>query len=228
MKYALLLLSLALVIHAQAVPVFFIDPGHGAGDPGVHVGNLNEADLVLDIASQLQAQLQNEGAECVLSRDASSSPALSARVAEANASGARAFVSLHVNFSPSPDVRGPRVFIAKPQPPLAKGEPSRWAQAAGSHAEESRSLGVALANSLSTSESSRVNVQNLNLAVLKGLAIPGVMIELGFLSHAESRDRFNNPEYRKAVAGRLAEGMLAWANANPQPASVSTSAGVKP
>jgi len=37
------------------------------------------------------------------------------------------------------------------------------------------------------------------------------VVELGFLSHAESRARFADPEYRKAVAGRLADGVLAWA-----------------
>jgi N-acetylmuramoyl-L-alanine amidase len=204
-------LALALVVKAGAAPTFFIDPGHGAGDPGVHQGNLSEADIVFDIASQLQALLKSQGLDSVLSHDVSSSPALSARAAAANASGARAFISLHINSSPSPSVHGPRVFIAKALPPLAKGEASRWSQAAGSHSDESRTLAVELARALSTNESAKVSVQTLNLAVLKGLNIPAVMLELGFLSHAESRDRFGDSEYRKQVAASLAQGLRSWA-----------------
>jgi N-acetylmuramoyl-L-alanine amidase len=227
-KLILLGLALALLIQVHAAPTFFIDPGHGAGDPGAHVGNLNEADLVFNIATQVQAMLEAQGLDAVLSRDQSTAPALSARVAAANASGARAFVSLHVNFSPSPTVHGPRVFIARPLAPRAKDDPSPWDQAAGAHSDAARSLASALARSLSTSDLTRVNVQTLNLAVLKGLSIPGVMVELGFLSHAESRDRFNDPEFLKTLARRVAQGMINWANSNPDASPSDTSAGAHP
>src|SRR5438132_1191851 len=114
--HALLLSAAAL---AAATPVLIIDPGHGGGDLGVHDGALNEAEIVQDVSAQLQALLKARGIESALSRAASEGPLPSARVAAANASGARAFLSLHVNHSPSPSVRGPRIFIPKPVLPVA-------------------------------------------------------------------------------------------------------------
>jgi N-acetylmuramoyl-L-alanine amidase len=212
MRLAAFFLAAALSLRAAPgpIPLLFIDPGHGGADRGVQADGLSEADLVLEIAQELQGLLKARGIDSVLSRDASSSPALSARVAAANASGARAFLSLHINHSPSPGVHGPRVFIAKPLPPGDRGEPSRWERAAGEHAEASRALAAELARALSTSEAAKVSVQNLNLAVLRGLELPGAMVELGFLSHAESRERFKDPQYRKELAGRLADGVTAW------------------
>ena len=212
MRLAALLLFLWPAILSAGAPLLYIDPGHGGEQKGVQGGALNEAEIVQDIAVQLQAQLKAKGMETALSRTGFQNPAPSARVAAANASGARAFLSLHVNHSPTATVRGPRVFIPKALP-STPGEPRRWSSAAGQRSDEARALALEVAKALSQSESARVNVQALNLVNFKGLAIPGLVAELGFLSHAESRARFADPEYRKAVAGRLADGILAWAGA---------------
>jgi N-acetylmuramoyl-L-alanine amidase len=208
-----------------AAPELVLDPGHGVGDPGVHDATLNEADLALDIAKQVQVQLKAAGMECVLSRDATSDPAPSERVAAANASGASAFLSLHFNHSPSPSVRGPRIFIPKASPNPAKGSPQRWDRAAGAHAEESKALALELAKALSLSESVKIGVQSMNLVVFKGLTMPGVLVELGFLSHAESRARLADPNYRAELSTRLAGAVLAWAKPG---ASATTSPAVLP
>ena len=195
----------------QSAPELFIDPGHGGIDLGVRDGDLNEAGIVFDIATQAAALLKLKGVECALARSASGGSLPSARVAAANASGAKAFLSLHVNHSPSVTVRGPRIFIPKAAPAVAKDEPQRWNNSAGQKSDEAKLLGLELAKALSQSESAKVNVQNLNLVSFKGLAIPGVVVELGFLSHAESKARFASAEYRAAVAGRVAEAVFAWA-----------------
>lgn len=212
-------------LRAAAAPDLFIDPGHGGADRGVCAGAACEADLAFDVATQLAAALKAQNIECVLSRDASESPAPSERVMAANASGARAMLSLHLNHSPSPSVRGPRIFIPKPLPAAAKDEPRRWNKAGGQRSEEAKGLAGELAKALSQSESAKVSVQNLDLVVFKGLAIPGVLCEMGFLSHAESRDRFSDAEYRKAVAAKLAEAVLAWLKpAGTNPAAVAAPA----
>ena len=205
-----------------AAPELYIDPGHGGNDPGVRSDAGSEAEITLDIASQLQAILKTKGIESALSRSGSLGPLPSARAAAANASGAGAFLSLHVNSSPSAAVHGPRVFIPKAAPPASKDEPRPWGRSAGQKSEEAKKLALELVKTLSQAESGKLTVQNLNLVSFKGLAIPGVAVELGYLSHAESKTRFADAEYRKALAGRLADGVFAWARPN------SPSAEVKP
>jgi N-acetylmuramoyl-L-alanine amidase len=203
-----------------AGPLLYIDPGHGRGDSGVQAGASNEADIAFDVATRLQALLKAQGLECLLSHDASQNPSAAERAAAANASGASAFLSLHLNHSPAPSVRGPRIFIPKPLPAPAAGEASRWDKAAGQKSEEAKALALELAKSLGTSEGAKTGVQSLNLVAFKGLAVPGVLVELGFLSHAESRERFAGADYRQAEAQRLADGVLAWA----KPAAPSAAA----
>ena len=46
-----------------------IDPGHGGHDPGAQIKDLNEADLVLDVALRLEKLLLKQpGVEVVLTR----------------------------------------------------------------------------------------------------------------------------------------------------------------
>src|ERR1035437_588235 len=97
MKLAFLAFLIPEAALGAAAPDLYIDPGQGGAETGVHAGALNEADIVWDIATQLQALLKVQGLESVLSRDAVTGPLPSARAAAANASGARAFLSLHVN-----------------------------------------------------------------------------------------------------------------------------------
>lgn len=215
-------LASRLAAAATAPPLIFVDPGHGAAEVGVKLEAQNEAEIVFDIATQFAAQLKSAGFESMLSRTALFNPPPSARAAMANGSGARAFLSLHLNHSPSPSVRGPRIFIPKPLPGAAKDEPRRWEQAGGQRSDEAKGLGLELAKTLGQSEAAKLSVQTLNLVAFKGLSIPGVVVELGFLSHAESRERFSDPAFRKVVAGRLAGAVASWAQ------SLSSSAGALP
>ena len=142
-----------------------LDPGHGGDDPGVQADGLKEADLVLEIATLAQEELKGAGIEAALTRTDNSALLLSQRAAAANVSGARAFISLHLNHSASPYAHGPAVFIPKSGPPVSKDEPLHWDSAASARADEARALGVELARALSVSESQKSGVQSLNMGI---------------------------------------------------------------
>jgi N-acetylmuramoyl-L-alanine amidase len=196
----------------RAAPLLFIDAGHSAAQPGVSVGPLQEAALSFEVAGLLQAELKARGLECVLSRDAASNPTLQERAALANASGAKAFLSLHFNHSPNPGVHGPRIFIPKSLPPKAASEPRRWESAAGQRADEAKALAAELAKALGQGDG-KVSVQALNLAPFRGLNLPALLVELGYLSHEASRQKLGSPEARQELARKLAQGVLAWSGA---------------
>ena len=196
----------------SAGPLLILDPGHGGSESGVHAEGLTEADLTLSIALEVQQQLKAQGVECALTRGDNSSLGLSQRAGIANVSGARAFVSLHLNHSPSPYTKGVRIFLPKPGLNTLKDEPLRWNSAASGRVEEARPLAFALAKALTTSQTQKVSVQNLNMGIFKGLSLPAVVVELGFLSHSETAKNFKDSDYRKTVAARLVTGIRVWSD----------------
>ncbi|MBI2357900.1 MAG: N-acetylmuramoyl-L-alanine amidase, partial [Deltaproteobacteria bacterium] len=85
-----------------------LDPGHGGKDPGaIGIGGVAEKDIVLSLAKKLAKKLKQEmGVEVVLTRQDDTFIPLEDRTAIANAEEADLFVSLHVNASPNPNLRG--------------------------------------------------------------------------------------------------------------------------
>jgi N-acetylmuramoyl-L-alanine amidase len=195
-----------------------IDPGHGGADRGVQAEGLNEADAVLEIARSLKDSLKAEGVEAMLTRSDDSSMSLQQRVALANTSGASAFVSLHLNYSPSPSAKGLRLFIPKPGTAAPKDQALVWDNAAESQAAQARVLASSMARALEAGLGQKASMQSLNMGIFKGLSLAGVVVELGFLSHAETLQGLKDPAQRKAMASSLAEGIKAWAESQPSPA----------
>src|ERR1700681_3264078 len=104
--------------------VVAIDPGHGGSptsdptqlwDPGVVVGAIMEKEITLDLAFRLRTLLSKEKVKVVLTRTGDQYVEISERWNRAHASGARMFVSLHVNaFDGDPSINGASVLYPKP------------------------------------------------------------------------------------------------------------------
>ncbi len=203
----------------NAAGLLLIDAGHGGSDLGVKAPDFQEAAAVLEIAKRLQSQLKAAGIESALTRsDASAGPTLSERATLANASGARAYLSLHINFSPSAQAKGARIFFPRglsSAPAAATAGLLAWDKAASSRAAEARALAQQLALSLSAPDSGKASVQNLNLAPFRGLRLPAVLVELDFASNPASLARLKSEEFRKTLSQRLVQGIKAWAATLP-------------
>jgi N-acetylmuramoyl-L-alanine amidase len=104
--------------------VIAVDPGHGGSitsnpnqlwDPGVVRGSIMEKDVTLDLAFRLRALLQRERVRVVLTRSRDEYVEISERWNRVHASGARLFVSLHINaFDGDSTINGQTVFYPKP------------------------------------------------------------------------------------------------------------------
>jgi hypothetical protein len=104
--------------------VIAIDPGHGGSptsdptqlwDPGVVVGAIMEKDITLDLTVRLRTLLQKERVKVVLTRSGDQYVEISERWNRVQASGARLFVSLHVNaFDGDSSINGATIFYPKP------------------------------------------------------------------------------------------------------------------
>jgi len=194
-----------------AETLVFLDPGHGGPDAGVQVGSVRESERALALALALKSKLDALNLPCALSRDSDVEPGSLTRVARANASGAQLYIGLHLNYAFSPVQRGPRIFA--PRPVASASAPFAWENAAGIHATEARSLAEGLAKALGKGEPYKVSVQSLNLAAFKGLALPAVFLEMGFLNGAEGPMVTGQAGWAESSAERLLPPIVEWLKA---------------
>jgi N-acetylmuramoyl-L-alanine amidase len=185
--------------------VIAIDPGHGGSptsdptqlwDPGVVVGAVMEKEITLDLAFRLRTLLQKERVKVVLTRTNDEYVEISQRWNRVHASGARMFVSLHVNaFDGDPSINGAAVFY-----PKADSLP--FAQ----------SIDTGLAQALS-----RFQIQDDGVVVKPELwvhsDIPTATIEPAYLTNPRERSLLLQNDFRDAIAMGVYQGMLA---ADPQ------------
>jgi N-acetylmuramoyl-L-alanine amidase len=209
-----------------------IDPGHGGHDPGARVPGVNEAELVLDVSLRLEKLLLKEpGVEVVLTRETNAYVALEERTAIANRAGADLFLSIHVNASGNPGIRGFETYFLNFAP-----NPEAEAIAARENAGSSRTMGslpdliktITLNNKLDESRDfatmlqaalyerlRRVDTSARNLGVkqapfmvLIGATMPSALVEISFLTNEDDATLLRSGGYRQQIAEALFAGVM--------------------
>ncbi|GAB4238945.1 MAG: hypothetical protein Kow00109_13590 [Acidobacteriota bacterium] len=198
--------------------VVMIDPGHGGQDYGVDVGaEVTEKVIVLDLARRVEEKLRARGISVELTRRRDVDLAEDQRAALANTYQARLFLSLHVGGAPTPDVRGPVVYVfrgtevpeaeaspAGPDPSDSAGALIPWEEAQLDFAAESLQWAGMLQSSLNLLFASDNRVVPAPLAVLAPVRAPALLLEAGFLSSEDDRERLLDPDFRERLADELA------------------------
>jgi len=207
-----------------------IDAGHGGNDPGA-IGKygLKEKDVNLDIAKKLSVLLKAEGVQCVLTRSTDKFIPLPMRVSIANRSGADLFISIHSNAARSRSLSGFEVYYVAPTVSDSKRADFmarnsslnlKHAVSYGDNLDlkaivwdmiytNSRAESIELSRSLcrvmdANIDANILGVKNARFQVLKGITMPGVLIEVGFVSNLREEKLLRTGAYR----GKLAEGIL--------------------
>jgi N-acetylmuramoyl-L-alanine amidase len=186
-----------------------IDPGHGGEDEGARSpAGVKEKDITLHVARRLRAALESRmGLRVLLTRDADESVPIDRRTALANNNKADLFLSLHVNASVRPEVRGAQVLSLsvgdyRTEPGAdetqAVGVPTvggnlrtiravPWDLAQLPFAERSAALGAVLVRELSERKVTLYSrpASQLPLRVLVGANMPAVLLEMGFLTNVQ-------------------------------------------
>jgi N-acetylmuramoyl-L-alanine amidase len=223
---------------APGKPLILVDPGHGGYDPGTSgiTGTL-EKDVTLATALALRSVLHETGRYRVeLTRSRDQYVSLDERVRVAQDLGANLVLSMHADEVSDPSVRGASVYtLAKS---ASDAETAALADrenapvpGAGSHADrvapevseilaslaarETRAASDRIARQLVRDFRRRLPVlarpeRHANFAVLHTAAIPGVLIEMGFLSNAEDEAALNEPAHRMLIARAMTRAVEAW------------------
>ncbi|MBE3576492.1 MAG: N-acetylmuramoyl-L-alanine amidase [Limnochordales bacterium] len=180
-------------IKALAGRTIVIDPGHGGDDPGtIGVNGAREKDLALAISLRLAAVLRQSGARVILTRETDVKPEWEERTAPANLNQADALLSIHLNSSPGrvPEPRGVEVYYHSQRPGADQ-------------------LAQAVLRGLTTVL--KVPARRLeawdDLRVLKGSTVPGVLVEVGYLTNPEEAEKLVTPEYQELIVEGLVTGL---------------------
>jgi N-acetylmuramoyl-L-alanine amidase len=210
-----------------------IDSGHGGNDPGaIGKNGLKEKDVNLDIAKRLSRLLKAEGVQTVLTRSTDSFIPLSTRVSIANRSGADLFISLHSNAARSRSLSGFEVYYVAPSVSDSK-RAALTARSASLNLKDavfssgtqnlraivwdmiyanSRAESIELSRSLckimdSSIDANILGVKNARFQVLKGITMPGILIEVGFVSNLNEERLLKTGAYREKLAAGILEGI---------------------
>jgi len=214
-----------------------VDAGHGGNDPGT-IGRtgLREKDVNLDIAKRLSNLLRSEGVEVVMTRNNDRFISLSRRVEIANRVKADIFVSIHSNANRVRNLNGVEVYYVSPNVNDSKRAYSTarsgalnldnasfashslnlrailWDMIYTSNRAESIELSRSICRSIGNNLDARViGVKAARFEVLRGVRMPAVLIEVGFLSNYNEERMLKNSYYRQRVAESIVQGIEGYA-----------------
>ncbi|MDO9508286.1 MAG: N-acetylmuramoyl-L-alanine amidase [Thermovirgaceae bacterium] len=213
-----------------------IDAGHGGKDPGAVANGLREKDINLRVAMLMSDLLRKKGLRVVLTRSTDVYLKLSDRTNIAVREDADVFVSLHCNALPKGrSAQGVEIYLMalptdKHAMELALIENRELIDGDLEHTEASdkrtrvllKILGdmqqnVKIQESTSfaeilfrTGESVKLTMRRVAQApfyVLRGAAMPSVLVEMGFLTNSAEAAKLKNPGYQQQMAGALSAGI---------------------
>ncbi len=176
--------------------VVLVDPGHGGKDPGaIGLGGLQEKNVILPIAQQVAALLEEQGVQAVMTRDSDYFIGLGPRVAKADGLNADLFVSIHANSMPAnrTDISGLETY----------------------YYESGRRLAWTIHNTVLRRMNIRDRrVRRARFYVLRKSSMPSVLVEVGFVTGREDAPRLASSAYRDQMAAAIASGILQYIQHN--------------
>lgn len=196
-----------------------IDAGHGGNDPGAKndAYRLDEKTLTLDVAQRLKRLLEQRGFEVIMTREGDHFVPLSRRPRIANRAKGDLFISIHFNAAYSATAEGFESFVLTPQYQASSkfskpakrdnqrfdgNEQDPWNVLLGYHVQR------ALTDRMGGPDR---GLKRARFLVLKHLDCPGVLVELGFISHPQTAQKVRRDVYRQGLAESLYNGIVQYA-----------------
>lgn len=182
----------------RAERVIVIDPGHGGIDGGCVFEDVVEKDVNREIAWSVVKKLRNMGYPVILARQGDDFVDKMDRVEKANQENAILYISIHQNSCEYSSVSGIETWYDEND---NTGDSWRLAQCI--QQETVKTTGAV----------ERELVPDTELCVLNKSNMPACLIETGFLSNKQERDKLCTEEYREQVAEGIVKGIEVYLNA---------------
>ena len=180
--------------------VIYLDPGHGGADPGTVYKNIYEKDINLEICLKLQKILESEGAIVYLTRygdyDLSNNSYsrkksdLNNRAKIINESGADMYISIHLNSIKSSTWKGAQVFYDDIN-------------------ENNKKIANIFQEQLKIDLKTPRKVKEISTMLMnRKITIPGILIEVGFLSNSNDRYLLRQNDYQYKICNSIRKGVI--------------------
>ena len=193
------------IINALNLPllgkVIYIDPGHGGTDPGALYNDLYEADLNLQISLKLETELEKNGAIVYLTRYGDYDLAvknainrkrsdLSRRANIINASNADIYLSIHLNSDISSTWQGAQAFYDTIN-------------------EKNEVIAKIMQEQFKKDLKTKREYKQINDHYLyQRVKIPGVLLEVGFISNPNERYLLKQESYQEKISISIKDGLI--------------------
>lgn len=216
-----------------------VDAGHGGKDPGAVANGVLEKDINLKVAKLLVEYLRSKGMAAELTRKGDYYLKLSERTQIANSKNASVFVSLHCNALPKGrHAKGVEIYLMalpsdKDAMELAKIENRELLNGdlesteavdkktkvllqilgdmqQNAKIQESTKFAEVLFSKGKARGLPMRRVAQAPFAVLRGAAMPSVLVEMGYLTEREEALKLKNPSYQKQLAAAIGSGIIAF------------------
>lgn len=197
-----------------------LDFGHGGGDPGFCNNHVKEKEVNREIGQKVAQLLKKKGYEVCLIRQADESLALDQRTARARKCGqAAALISIHTNSAARGGVAGIETFCHTKKlftTRLHKAKKSLLEQAQRAHDDlliKSNNLAQSVHKYVleeAKTENDKVvdrKVKHKVAQLLLGTEVPGILVELGFLTNTRERTLLQSNTYQHALAKGICKGV---------------------
>lgn len=203
----------------KPVHTVVLDPGHGGHDRGAVNRWGSEKNYNLDLSRRIRAHLQKAGLRVVITRSRDQFIPLEARPRMANNIGdGSVFVSVHFNAAATRNslATGFEVFTLTPRgAPNSHDNYLTRRSFSAERGHKSDHASHVLATSIQHAKLGMVpmfdrGVKRARFAVLRGSAVPGVLIEGGFMSNPRDARLLHTVVWRERLAKAVAEGILAF------------------
>ncbi|MFJ7640743.1 N-acetylmuramoyl-L-alanine amidase CwlD [Peribacillus sp. NPDC097225] len=185
--------------------VIILDAGHGGMDGGANVQDVMEKEIALSVTLKVRDYLQEQGALVILTREKDVDLAtedtqgirkrkqedLRNRVEMINDSEADLFLTIHLNAFPSASSKGAQTFYT-----------NRF--------EENKQVAKFIQTEIIRNlENTTRDAKTINHVYLMNYAKkPGALVEIGFLSNTEERERLMSDKYQEKIASSIYMGIL--------------------
>lgn len=198
-----------------------IDPGHGGRDEGTHGAHSREKDMTLDLAKQVEHDLEAvDGLRVLMTRTSDVTVALEQRVEFCRSEHADLYVSLHFNAGGTAD--GIETYCVPPagapttahSPYEGEVEASVANMAVENNRFDEQNVWLAHCVQKSLLQATHANdrgVRRARFYVLRYATCPAILVEGGFLSNRAEEGKILTPEYRAVLARAIAEGIATYA-----------------
>lgn len=211
--------------------IVVIDAGHGGKDPGATSNGINEKDIVLAVAKKLASSLSNNGYKVYLTRNDDRFLTLEQRTRIADKKDAKIFISLHCNAAPNDNqakiLHGVETFFlqktrdARSQSVAAR-ENASVLQGADKKSKQviidsvlsgpkiilSNKLAIDIQKSIIRKTSSHNGgIRSAPFWVLVGASRPSILVELGYITNVNEREKLLSSSYQDELANGISDGI---------------------